>query len=99
MEYIIKLHKDGDRMGVSTTLWDETEFLTGVASLLDNLIEEGRFADDWEFQLCGWLPAIVDVCCQIRDWKKTTASAPAYFCSGAVWLKDPNLLLIGSSFN
>jgi hypothetical protein len=63
--YVIAFHKDGDRMGISTTLDREVEFLSGCASILSSLIEFGAFDGDWDFQLELWLPQISHVAFEI----------------------------------
>jgi len=66
---MVKLYKDGDRMGVGTDCTDERDFISQFSELLSSLIEGGRYRGDWEFQLALWLPMTVDICCKLRGYK------------------------------
>jgi len=63
---MVKFYKDGDRMGIATDCTSEGKFLGEVSTGLADMIEKGDFDGDWEFQLDGWLPDIVEICCKLR---------------------------------
>lgn len=63
---MVEFYKDGDRMGIATTCLTEGQFLAEVSAGLSKMIEDGAFDGDWEFQLDGWLPDIVEICCKLR---------------------------------
>jgi hypothetical protein len=67
MPAIVKLHKDGDNMAMSTNAQSEQEFLTALLPELAARLE--HHADDLEFQLERWIPQIVDLCCKLRGYK------------------------------
>jgi hypothetical protein len=61
--------KSGDAMSIRTNAATEADFLASVAEGLTSLIEGGKFAGDWDFQLRYWLPQIVDITCKLRGYK------------------------------
>jgi len=66
---MIKLFKDGENMGISTNAQNESDFMDQFAELLSGLIEEGKYKNDWQFQLNYWLPQMVELCCKYRGYK------------------------------
>ena len=58
---MVKFHKDGDRMGITTDCTNRVDFIDQVAAKLGYIIEHEKFANDWEFQLLNWLPQIVEI--------------------------------------
>ncbi|NIR16689.1 MAG: hypothetical protein GWN86_23320 [Desulfobacterales bacterium] len=58
----VNLYKDGNVFGVETTCMDRGNFMYKVAEKLSELIDDGRFKDDWQFQLQGWLLHIGNIC-------------------------------------
>lgn len=58
---MIRLFKEGDRMGISTDCENEANFLSELTVLLGNMIYEKRYEGDWEFQFEHWLPQIIDI--------------------------------------
>lgn len=63
---MVEFYKDGNRMGIATTCTSEGQFLSAVSAGLSEMIEDGAHDGDWTFQLNGWLPDIVEICCKLR---------------------------------
>jgi len=61
--------KSGDSMAIRTNARTEDDFIRSASEVLDEMIENERFAGDWEFQLFRWLPQIVDIACKLRGYK------------------------------
>ena len=57
----VNLYKDGDTFGIESSCDDENIFLDEVTREISELIENGKFKDDWWFQLRGWMPHIIEV--------------------------------------
>ena len=68
-----KLYKDGDQMAITTDAKDERQFSEQFSVALSNMIEQGCFQYDWEFQLDRWLPQYMDICCHYRGYKSGVA--------------------------
>lgn len=66
---MIELYKNGNVMSIVCECKNEDDFISEISKALDGLIRNGRFEDDWEFQLFNWLPCIVDICCCLRGYK------------------------------
>ena len=58
----ITLYKNGDSFGIRTACRDEDDFIDEFSYALEEIIEQRRFDDDWQFQLSGWIRKAVDVC-------------------------------------
>jgi hypothetical protein len=69
MSAVVKFHKDGNSMAISTDAASEAEFMAAVVETLAAKIDSLEHATDWEFQLERWLPQIVNVCCKLRGYK------------------------------
>jgi len=65
---MVELYKDGDTMGIATNCNTEEDFLNEMAEIIGSMIEEQKFAGDWDFQFGYWLPQIVDMCCKYRGF-------------------------------
>jgi hypothetical protein len=66
---MIELFKDGDTMAIRTDCQTESVFITEFSELLANVIDEGAYSGDWEFQLGIWLPQFLEICCKYRGYK------------------------------
>jgi len=66
---MIKLYKDGDRMGIKTDAPDEFTFMGEFATIFADMIEVGKYDGDWQFQLRFWLQYFVELCCKYRGYK------------------------------
>ena len=58
---MVKFYKDGDRMGIEADCPTKEMFIQQAAAELGKIIENSKFANDWEFQLERWLPQICDI--------------------------------------
>ncbi len=68
---MIKLYKDGDSMAIKTDCKNEEDFINQFSRLLESMIDEGKYHNDWHFQLSYWLPQFVDICCKLRGYKNS----------------------------
>lgn len=66
---IVQLFKDGDQMGIRTTATTDEEFWRHLSAELGALIDAGRFAGDWDFQLSIWLPEAFEIAAKLRGYK------------------------------
>ena len=62
-----QLFKNGDSTGIATDALSKKAFLKEMAGLFNQLIEEGKFNGDWEFQLERWLTHIDEICRQYSE--------------------------------
>ena len=86
---MLTLHKDGDRMGISTRFTQRESLIQAFSLLLAAMIERSTFRGDWEFQLDKWITSMLSLYSQIED----TMEAPETSCleigAGSYWLEDP----------
>jgi hypothetical protein len=57
----VNLYKDGDNFGIESSCDNKDFFLDEIAEELSELIDSEKFKDDWQFQLRGWMPHIIDI--------------------------------------
>jgi hypothetical protein len=66
---MIRLYKDGgDGMGIETDCKDEVSFRTEFSVALAELIDNGAYDSDWEFQLEHWLRCYMEICLSYRGY-------------------------------
>lgn len=74
MTAVVRLHKDGDVMGISTDALTEEAFYHALIPALSKAIEDyvpspEREGFDVEFQFERWIPQIVEIACKLRGYK------------------------------
>lgn len=85
-----KLYKDGDRMGIQTDAASDLDFIDEFSTLFADMIDEGKYDGDWQFQLRFWLQYLVELCCKYRGYKadveerRTLASGNSFIDSPLV---------------
>ena len=77
-----RLFKDGDSFGIETDAPDESTFSSQFNAALDGLIREGKYADDWQFQLDGWLPLYANITAKYRGYKADVEQRILYRSGG-----------------
>ncbi len=87
---MIELYKDGDHMAIKTDCLDERDFIQELSAFLNQLIYEGEYEGDWEFQLRWWLPQVIDIACAYRGYKAPVEKRTIYITgSRLVQAKGP----------
>lgn len=84
----VRLHKDGNVMGISTNAKTEYELTTAFAQALASLIQAGTFEDDWEFQFMLWLPQYASLVRALRDGHVVTEDVEQIMATGG-WDSTP----------
>lgn len=64
----VKLYKDGDNMAIAALAADEEQFIEEISHLFSEMIDRKVFEFDWGFQLILWLPQVVNIYNQYREW-------------------------------
>lgn len=80
----LRFFKDGDTMGLQTDCETEPEFIDAFASSLEAMIAEGKFENDWHFQLNAWLPQFVDIVCAYRGYKSADIKKSVVLTAGSL---------------
>ena len=88
-----KLYKDGDRMGIFTDAENADDFVAEFSDLFGHMIEEGRYANDWPFQLRFWLQYLVEICCKYRGYKASVEERRT-LASGNSFIDSPLVAMI-----
>lgn len=68
MKKWVRLHKDGEHMGVETNCTDEREFWTELSDSLAKAIE-GKYLGQAQEQFQRWLPQAFECLAQLRGYK------------------------------
>lgn len=68
MKAWVKLHKDGEHMGIETNCADERAFWAEFCRVLADAVEN-KFLGQAEEQFARWLPQAFDVVAHLRGYK------------------------------
>ena len=66
---MIELFKEGSVMAIRTDAANAAEFWQQFSALLAKLIDEGTYAEDWDFHLQRWFPQAFEIACKLRGYK------------------------------
>lgn len=75
-----QFYKDADRFGIGTAAATEEEFIEDFAKFFSQTIDSGYYQGDHEFQLNGWLPKLIEICCRFRGYKADVSEQRVIVC-------------------
>ena len=87
---MLTLHKDGDRMGISTRFTQKASLIQAFAMLVAAMIERSTFRGDWEYQLDKWITSMMNLSIQLDDTIDEEEPHSIEIGSGSYWLEDPS---------
>ncbi|HKZ42469.1 MAG TPA: hypothetical protein VJ044_16020 [Candidatus Hodarchaeales archaeon] len=64
-----QFYKNEDQFGIKTAATSERDFLEDFSKFFSEAVDSGIYAGDHEFQLNGWLPKVIEICCSYRGYK------------------------------
>lgn len=66
---MIEFYKDGTNLSVATEATEPDAFLRAAAKALSEMIDSKAYEGQWQQQLDGWLPQIVEIACKLKGYK------------------------------
>lgn len=66
---MIEFYKDGTNLAVATECTEPDAFLRAASKALSEMIDSKKYDKQWQQQLDGWLPQIVEIACKLKGYK------------------------------
>jgi hypothetical protein len=87
---MLTLHKDGDRMGISTRFTQRASLIQAFSLLIAAMIDRSMFSNDWEYQLAKWITSMMILCDQMENTLEEIESFGPEIGAGSYYLEDPS---------